>query len=259
MRLSPGVRGVLFVALALSSGGRDSSVSGFVRTPTKTATMPTLPGREPRKGRRARRCAKAEGKKNLLVVDRGETVPEEEWIRRMLEHLSRDGHRLVAGKRIVLVASSRSAPPSSRKGQKHSTASLWVSRLASRAKSLCLVVSEQEEEDEEQQQQQHGLRDGSENGGSSAGGAGPCSILWRNTEVVGSTELEDLLRKAGEGGDKAIDAIVLSTTSAEVVHNDPFVNDFLRRTDAPIHMSSDCADGFCYYSRLQEGANIVLW
>ena len=75
-----------------------------------------------------------------------------------------------------------------------------------------------------------------------------------NIEIIESIEMDGII-----SSDNDIDVIILSTTSQDVIHDDPFISDFLRRTDAPIYMSSDCTDEFCYYARLQEGANITLW
>jgi hypothetical protein len=41
--------------------------------------------------------------------------------------------------------------------------------------------------------------------------------------------------------------------------DDVFINDFLRRTDAKILFNSEMTDAFSYHSRIQEGADIVLW
>uniref|UniRef100_A0A7S3QAR8 Uncharacterized protein n=1 Tax=Chaetoceros debilis TaxID=122233 RepID=A0A7S3QAR8_9STRA len=73
-------------------------------------------------------------------------------------------------------------------------------------------------------------------------------------DIRDSAEFDDI----GDGDDN-IDIIILSTTSPNVVNEDPFINDFLRRTDTPIYMSADLVDEFCYHARIQEGANITLW
>jgi len=74
-----------------------------------------------------------------------------------------------------------------------------------------------------------------------------------NIEIIESIEMDGIISY------NDIDVIILSTTSQDVIHDDPFINDFLRRTDAAIYMSSDYTDEFCYYARIQEGANITLW
>jgi hypothetical protein len=63
---------------------------------------------------------------------------------------------------------------------------------------------------------------------------------------------------------------VQTTTNGEDLENaeliiitspvdDVYINDFLRRTDAKILFNSEMTDAFSYHSRIQEGADIVLW
>eukprot|EP00536_Pseudo-nitzschia_multiseries_P008979 jgi/Psemu1/21991/gm1.21991_g len=183
----------------------------------------------------------------ILVVDGGETVGEAEWIQRMLEYLASKENDIVRGKRVAMITSSLSTYPSSWSSYYH--IGCLVSRICSDAKVLYFVVSTQEEQgvtnnnsfthsNPSKEQQHFG-----------------CDSI----EVMESLELEEVLTGTDADKEASIDVIVLSTTSQDVIHDDPFVNEFLRLTDAPIYMSSDCTDNFCYYSRLQEGADITLW
>lgn len=54
------------------------------------------------------------------------------------------------------------------------------------------------------------------------------------------------------------DVFILATTCTELI-NDPFVNEILRQTSASILMDTDMIDVFCYHTRIQEGAEIMLW
>lgn len=66
----------------------------------------------------------------------------------------------------------------------------------------------------------------------------------------------NMVEELAENGDT--DTIIITTTSSELFE-DPFVNDFLRRTSSMILMDADMVDIFCYHARIQEGADIILW
>ena len=65
-----------------------------------------------------------------------------------------------------------------------------------------------------------------------------------------------MVEELAENGDT--DTIIITTASSELFE-DPFVNDFLRRTSSMILMDADMVDIFCYHARIQEGADIILW
>jgi len=162
----------------------------------------------------------------------------------MKEHISLHRDSFFAGNRVAVVVNSfsRDCPR---------IASMVSRTIGSRADCLYVIASPQEEHNS----------NSDENDRTSWAAASLTKCLEagriyskeKNTEIVESIDLDEIIDT------ETIDVVVLSTNSQDVVHDDPFVNDFLRRTDAPIHMSSDCKDDFCYYSRLQEGADIILW
>ena len=73
-----------------------------------------------------------------------------------------------------------------------------------------------------------------------------------NGSQVETKEVDNLW----ENGD---DAVVILATSSNSLVEDPFVNDYLRRTSSKILMDRDMVVDFCYHPRIQEGADIILW
>lgn len=180
------------------------------------------------------------------MVDNGEKVGEGEWIQRMLEYLLSEEDVAVTGKRIAIITSSLSNYPSS--WFKDPRIASLVSRIGSRAEVLYFVVSSQEEQDANRN-----------NGLTEPNPRTEQEGMYDKFEMLESIELKESLISTSTNEETSIDVIVLSTTSQDVIHDDPFVNEFLRLTDAAICMSSDCTDKFSYYARLQEGADITLW
>jgi len=126
---------------------------------------------------------------------------------------------------------------------------LKISEIASEADQLCFVVSPQADEEtnnSDNDKEEISFRSLANSISSSNKNSN------MHSETVESIDFDDNVDT------EAIDVVVLSTKSTRVVE-DSFVNDFLRRTDAWIHMGSEFGDDFCLHARLQEGANITLW
>lgn len=165
----------------------------------------------------------------------------------MLEYLVSEEDVILTGKRIAIITSSLSNYPLS--WFKDPRIASLISRIGSSAEVLYFVVSSQEE------QQQ----DTSNNSLTEPNPRTEQEVRYDKIEMIESIELKESLISTSTNEETSIDVIVLSTTSQDVIHDDPFVNEFLRLTDAAICMSSDCTDKFSYYARLQEGAGITLW
>ena len=152
-----------------------------------------------------------------------------EWIQRMMAYLLSERDAIFRDNRVAVVLSS------SPSNECQEIASAISGIGSSVADKLCFLVSPRNYED------------------SLSGESLVLSGTNSNEMVVETIYFEEKVNT------EIIDVVVLSTRSWEIVHDDSFVNDFLRSTDAWIHMGAEFGDDFCYYSRLQEGANITLW
>lgn len=173
------------------------------------------------------------------------------WVQRMLDFLASEKDSIFAGNQVAVIMSSSSSDECLR-------IISTLSSIASEADKLFFVMSSQEEDNNNstirnQRQQQQEIS-------TLANLVNNCCYPSENEsnnnnmEVVESVEFDEVVNI------KAINVVVVSTKSWHVVQGDPFVNDFLRRTDAWIHISSEFEDECCYYSRaVQEGANITMW
>jgi len=158
---------------------------------------------------------------------------DEEWIHQMMNYLSSKKDVIFRGenKNVAVIVSS------SPSGECFEIASAIAGIAASEnAEEICFVVSPQEDDGD------RGINNNSSN-----------DDIETERNMVESIYFDD------EVVTEEIEVVVLATKSWRVVHDDSFVNDFLRRTDAWIHMGSEFADDFCLHARLQEGANITLW
>ena len=164
------------------------------------------------------------------------------WIQRMTNYLSSEKDDIFAGNNVAIILD----PWPSRECLE---IALKISDIASEADQLCFVVSPQADEETNNS-------DNDKEEISFTSLANSISSSNKNSnmhsETVESIDFDDNVDT------EAIDVVVLSTKSTRVVE-DSFVNDFLRRTDAWIHMGSEFGDDFCLHARLQEGANITLW
>lgn len=181
--------------------------------------------------------------------DEDKEVFDAGWLQRMLNFLASEKDSIFAGNQVAVIMSSFSSSECLRIVS-------TLSYIASEADKLFFVVSSQEEDNnnnniprKRRQQQEISITNLVNN----------CcysnkTISNNNMELVESVEFDDPVVDT-----KAINVVVVSTKSWHIVQGDPFVNDFLRRTDAWILMDSKFEDNFCYHSRVQEGANITLW
>ena len=168
--------------------------------------------------------------------------PDITWINRMNEYLINEKIDIFRGNNVAVVLSSLPSKECIEIASR-------ISNIASNAHRLSFVVSPQDTEAQDCVDDDDNASDALATLMNTKLGASNATAL----AVVESIDFDDLLDT------DAIDVVVLSTRSWRVVHDDSFINDFLRRTDAWIHMGSEFSDEFAYYARLQEGANITLW
>ena len=164
------------------------------------------------------------------------------WIQRMTNYLSSEKDAIFAGKNVAMILD----PWPSRECLEIASV---ISGIASEADQLCFVVSPQNDEK-------------TNNGDDDNNNEEISFSNFKNSINSKHNEMHSTMVESIDFDDnidtEAIDVVILSTKSTRVVE-DSFVNDFLRRTDAWIHMGSEFADDFCLHARLQEGANITLW
>lgn len=175
---------------------------------------------------------KQQQEQQTMVLATPNDDANEEWIRQMMDYLSSKRDAIFRNNTVAMILSS--SPPNE------------CQRIASRiagigsqiADELYFVVSPQDEEFGKD------ASDASDSIGNTNG----------KLKVIESIDFDEDFQDTSD-----INVVILSTKSPAIIHDDPFVNDFLRYTDAWIHMGSEFADAFCLHARLQEGANITLW
>ena len=219
----------------------------------------------------------------LYRDDRPGEEEKDGWIRRMMDYLRKERAAIFRGRTVAVIVSS--SPPNERRAIESAISGITEGGAAPR--ELYFVVSPQQEyhdddkdvvdeDDDDDDSGDGNLREitttaavasSADDSSVMLGGGGSglddsedhqrhgiaTTMTTTTMTTVETIDFDDELDT------EAIDVVVLSTKSWRVVHDDPFVNDFLRRTDAWIHMGSEFGDDYCYYARLQEGANITLW
>jgi len=175
---------------------------------------------------------------------------EDRWSRKMFEYLQSEQDSILTDKRLIVVTGSSS--------KAYDIASSLISQFGSNAATaICIVVSLSDEKSldasthhEQMKKMKEENMEWSRNN--------VCSV-----QIMESVEMEDIESGGDDDEDdgsvNAMDVIVLATSSPAVINEDSFINDYLRRTDTPIHMSTEFTSEFLYWSRNQEGANITLW
>jgi hypothetical protein len=216
------------VTMFSTKNGHDEPESESTTTTTTTTT--TCGQQEPQNGM-------AKKKKNNNNNDDDAVVG---WIQRMTDYLSSEKEAIFSGNNVAMILNSS---PS----RECLEIALMISGIASEADHLYFVVSPQDDEETN-----NNSNDSDKEEISFINLANSISSSNIHSKTVESIDFHENVLTA------AIDVVVLSTKSSRVVE-DSFVNDFLRRTDAWIHMGSEFGDDFCLHARLQEGANITLW
>jgi len=84
-------------------------------------------------------------------------------------------------------------------------------------------------------------------------------------QIIESMDVDDTAAGSAtnaEGGrsnsSSSIDVIIIATHYPHLF-DDPYINDWVRRTNSIIHMSTDVCNDYGYYQRVNEGADIILW
>ena len=250
--------GSWFLLLTLSMGDL-STVGGFVFTNHPTSARRTQTTNKKEIGDSTLFLSEKDANAGSQLHAKAPTRPENDilqqlnnsgasdiaWINRMNEYLINEEIDIFRGNNVAVVLSSLPSKECIEIASR-------ISNIAANADTLSFVVSPQDTEAQDCV--------GDDDNASDALATLMNTKLGTNQNVnatalavVESIDFDDLLDT------DAIDVVVLSTKSWRVVHDDSFINDFLRRTDAWIHMGSEFSDDFAYYARLQEGANITLW
>ncbi|OEU19053.1 hypothetical protein FRACYDRAFT_237344 [Fragilariopsis cylindrus CCMP1102] len=75
-----------------------------------------------------------------------------------------------------------------------------------------------------------------------------------NIQIIESIDFDDNF----DDSSSSIDVIIFAT-HYPYLFDDPYINDWVRRYNSILHMSTNVCNDYCYYQLLNEGATIVLW
>ncbi len=150
-------------------------------------------------------------------------LDKERW-QRLARYLVLECEEILVGRNVAVIGSS------------------WISFLSAQLGASRVMVCDEEYKDSKFQSHLRTFKMESKNYPSDSCNE-RCQIQFMDTLEMESFDAE----------------VILLTSRSPNLINDPFVNDVLRRTDAPIFMDLELIDEFCYHARIQEGANITLW